>query len=91
MPRFFSYDTNSDGFEEHSTKEEARASAQSALDYVTDDGDGWDEGDVRGICWGEIRERAVIKNRRELTDEEREDHPEWDFYAEVELTPIGRG
>lgn len=86
MSRFFSYDVEGDGFSEHNTEEEARAAAQAALDYATDDGDGWDEDALTGICWGEIRERVVIKNRRELTDEEKDEHPSWDFYAEAELT-----
>lgn len=85
--RFFSNDQEGDGFREHETAEEAQAAAQSALEWATDDSDGWDEDVVLGICWGEIKERVVIKNRRELTEEEKEEHPEWVFYAEAELAP----
>ncbi len=85
--RFFSYDDLGDGYVEHETAEEARAAASAAIEWATDDDDGWDEDAVLGICWGEIRERSVIKNRRELTSEEKEEHPEWGFWAEVELEP----
>src|SRR5262245_60932202 len=83
--KFFSYDSEGDGFQEHETEEGARAAAQRALDYAAHDGDGYDADVISGICWGEIRERAEVTNIRDLTPEEKEEHPGWDYFGEPNL------
>ena len=57
--RFF-VDTG-DGYELWETEEEARAAAQSAIEYWRTIADPeWPE-EVERVCWGEIREMATAK------------------------------
>ena len=90
--KFFSYDGSRLGnFETHETAEEARQFASAAIDYVVDDGDGYEEGDVESVCWGQIFEAGAITNQRELTEEEQVEHPEWCWYGEPKLLSVDAG
>ena len=61
--QWFSYD-ESEGFSVHDTENEAREFAERALELELKDApDGeWSE-EVEYICWGEIRQAIVIKQR----------------------------
>lgn len=83
--KFFTYDPTGDGFSEHSSAEEARASCQSILYEVLSDH--YDEDDVAFICWGEIKGRVVLKDKREPTEEEKVAFG-WDFVADVVLEDV---
>lgn len=83
--KFFTYDPTGEGFEEHSSEDEARASCQSILDEVLSDD--YSEDDVAFICWGEIKGHVMLKNKREPTEEERKVYG-WDFVADVALEDV---
>lgn len=65
MKRFFSYDPQT-SFTLHDTAEQAERAAQESMTaYRGDaqaDGEWTHEDDVRGVCWGELRE-AVAETR----------------------------
>ena len=66
---YFSYDPNGDGYLEHTTEEEAKKTAQAALEYERDEAlnEGWDE-NVENICWGRIIGRTVQKEQVYIDD-----------------------
>jgi hypothetical protein len=70
---YFSFDPNGDGYVEHSTEEEAKKSAQVALDYERDEAlnEGWDE-NVENICWGKILGRTFEKEPIYIDDSDYE-------------------
>lgn len=59
MKRFFSYDDQNQ-FELHETLEEAKAAAEKAFEYCSDEArsEGWSES-VDKICYGELRGHVV--------------------------------
>ena len=72
-----------DGFEFHSTEEEARSNAQALLDEAIDQGEGFDLSEMARICWGEVRER--------VTEVSSEPDPTGTFLclSKLELRPVG--
>ena len=71
MPRFFSYDPQ-EGFRLHDTAEQAEHAAQASMTAYRGDaqheGEWTHEDDVRGVCWGELREAAAETRTREGVD-----------------------
>jgi hypothetical protein len=66
--RYFSF--GEDGFKTHETPEAAEAAADAEIEWFRDDaGDGWSEA-VERVCWGEIRQHAVIVSTEEACSEE---------------------
>lgn len=54
--KYFSYDPEGDGFELHTTAEEARKAAEIGINCAREYAcEGWDDS-VEQICWGEINE-----------------------------------
>ena len=70
MKRYFSYD-DQNNFELHDTLAEAKAAAEKALDYCSDEArsEGWPES-VDEICYGELRGQ-VVETLREPWDTEK--------------------
>lgn len=56
MKRFFSYDNDSDGFQDHENSESAKTRTQENLRDAIEHMDVCDEPGL--ICWGEIREQV---------------------------------
>jgi hypothetical protein len=83
--QFFSHSDES-GFKTHATAEEAKARALAEIEAVTDETP-FDADYLAGICWGEITE-VVDPRERELTAEEREEHPDYDSWSEPELARV---
>ena len=95
MKRFFSYDDQNE-FELHDTLAEAKASAEKAFEYCSDEArsEGWSES-VDEICYGELRGHVVEllrepwdTNKHGAAPEEGCDHVE---YTLQDLPPNGRG
>ncbi len=86
MKRFFSYCGVTGEYFRHDTAEQARASAEGALDLARDDAAsseaGWDEG-VGDTCWGELRGVVV-----HTTTEPAADGSPFDEVWEYELQPV---
>ena len=84
MKRFFSYDDQNE-FELHDTLAEAKASAEKAFEYCSDEArsEGWSES-VDEICYGELRGHVVEllrepwdTNKHGAAPEEGCDHVEY--------------
>lgn len=60
MAKFFSFDPDN-GFDFHNTAELAKAECEKAFQYHREEAacDGWSE-EVGQVCWGEIKEQAVL-------------------------------
>ncbi len=57
--KFFSYCPDA-GFDTFETEGEAKAAANTSIDYYRDNADeGWDE-EVAQVCWGEVRQSATM-------------------------------
>jgi energy-coupling factor transporter ATP-binding protein EcfA2 len=84
--RWFSYDGDC-GYETHDSEEEARRSAEAALEMFRDDapGDGWDEDSVTQVCWGVVIQEVEEISRRKTTPEDCTEHEEFVDYG---LRPI---
>ena len=76
MKRYFSYD-DQNNFELHDTLAEAKAAAEKALDYCSDEArsEGWPES-VDEICFGELRGQVVETLREPWDTEKHGDAPE---------------
>lgn len=85
MSKYFSYDPTGDGFNIFTTAEEAKASIQEALNLILSDD--YEEDEIEFMCWGEIKGKVVMKNKREPTEEEKTAF-RWDFVADVVLEDI---
>lgn len=64
MKKYFVYSADN-GFETFDTEAEAEAVAENIITlYREDAGDeGWDE-DVESVCWGELRQKAIMTKLR---------------------------
>jgi hypothetical protein len=68
--KYFSYDPEGDGFTLHDTAEDARKASEIDLSCYKDNAsEGWSDG-VSHVCWGELKQRAVMVN--EMNKEEAE-------------------
>lgn len=76
--KWFSYDFDV-GLKLHSTAKEAAASAQEAIEDFLD-GE-WNE-DVETVCWGQVLQRAVMKNKRPDPD------GTYDYICDYELETV---
>ena len=92
MKRYFSYDDQNQ-FELHATLAEAKAAAEKAFEYCSDEAraDGWPES-ADGICYGELRGH-IVETLREPWDVDKHGHPpeegcEHVEYALHDLPPI---
>jgi hypothetical protein len=75
--KYFSYDPLGNGLELHATEEEAKKSAQDAIDDCLDGGEWYEE--VEQICWGDIRQHSTqcdVKKREDCDDDELSIFPE---------------
>lgn len=69
MKKYFSYHPE-EGFETHTTSEEAKRSAEEAIDFERDAAcDGWSDY-VDQICWGELKQMTIETLNRPRTDED---------------------
>ncbi len=80
--KYFSYDPE-DGYETHTTENEASKRADNALElYRSDAYEGWHE-DVEQVCWGKIIEK-VERTKCEKAPDDSEFDEIWDF----DLVPV---
>lgn len=71
MKRYFSYDPNGSGFKLHDTAAEARQEAEAGFaEEKRLAAKGWWP-DTESICWGEVKQGVVEKERRAAADAER--------------------
>lgn len=84
MKKYFSYNPNGSGFCFHDTAGDARTEAEKALDAEAEEAaEGWSE-EVTDICWGEVRQGVVEKNRRKATEEDC-CYPDCDEFVEYAI------
>jgi hypothetical protein len=67
--KYFSYNTE-DGFQIHTTAEEAKKFAEDALNFERGEArEGWSDY-VDQICWGELKQRTIETLNRPRTDDD---------------------
>lgn len=81
---YFSYDPEGDGYVTHETEDQARSSAEKALEYYRDEAfsDGWPDW-MHYVCWGKIIESCQVMH------EVPSERPEFDSEVEYALVPVG--
>ena len=80
--RYFAYSPET-GFDTYETSAEAKGAAEEALQAYRDVADDmWDE-EVTGVCWGEIKQKAVELPTGELINDYG------DYVADFELRDVG--
>jgi hypothetical protein len=68
--KYFSYDTEGDGFTLHATADEAKAAADNDIAcYRAFACEGWLDS-IQHVCWGELKQMAFMVN--EMTKQEAE-------------------